>query len=597
MCGIIGYVARSRHPEVEDNLGLLRHRGPDGEGEARGNVGGAYYWLGHQRLSIIDLEGGAQPFHKGKLVITFNGEIYNYVELAAELTRDHGVRFDSRSDTEVALEAFRAWGSACLHRFNGMWAFAIVDTATGTLFGARDRLGKKPFYYHLAAEGFFFSSEPTPLLPLLPRVRADTATLVAFLLGTRSSPSSTYFDGIKQLPAGHYLELPPRSMLPHIRQYWSPRDVAVAAQPPSFEEASARVKELLDSAVELRLRSDVGFAIAASGGLDSTILLEAVSRIGTRAVPTVSVTFDQEFALDETSFIESLASAYSIKPTYARASSKLTVHDMLEDVADVVAAMGEPSPYTSVPYVSKLYRAAAASGIKVLLEGQGADELFGGYTYFTSLQPMSLLRGWTNTFDYLITLRHRSRLARAAYYRMTTLRPFLTEAAQQHVQLPLLTNHVHDALVDAQETSVLPALLQYSDRLAMACGLEVRLPFLDYRLVEFANSLPDEFKVRGGETKRILRHAFAGQLPQSVLERPKIGFGSPTTGLLRANFRSLVDQFVERGALANSGLFRDGWRRRVRGEFVGALPNSERVLWRFIVADLWLKKFGVEVAA
>jgi asparagine synthase (glutamine-hydrolysing) len=243
-----------------------------------------------------------------------------------------------------------------------------------------------------------------------------------------------------------------------------------------------------------------------------------------------------------------------------------------------------------------LYQATAAAGIKVLLEGQGADELFGGYDHFIAHQPFAVARGWATLRNYLLAIRQRSRIARSIYYGLDTFFPFLSAPARATVELPDLTPTVHEALVDAQQTSILPGLLQYSDRLAMRWGVEVRLPFLDYRLVELVNALPDAFKLRGRETKRILRSAYASDLPESVVERPKIGFGSPTTTIIRDHREQLVATFVLRGHFANSALFRSGWSSKLRGTFMHTLPNSDRVLWRFIVIEEWMKQFGVEIA-
>jgi asparagine synthase (glutamine-hydrolysing) len=595
MCGIIGYVSTSRRQDVERRLDLLAHRGPDGRGEVAGIAGGRAYWLGHRRLSIIDVEGGAQPLVKHGLAITYNGEIYNYVELVRELTAEHGVSFRTRCDTEVLLEAFRVWGPDCLDRLNGMFAFAILDIATGDLFCARDRLGKKPFYYTSSRDGFFFASEPAPLLPTLPRVRADNSTLVAYLLGARAPASKSFFAGVSSLGAGHWLRLSVDSLEPRLHRYWSPH--RETRESLSFEDAAQELHRLFVDAVAVRLRSDVGFAVAASGGLDSTIVLAAAARRSAEPIRTVSVTFDEAFAWDETKFIESLGEQYSIKPVHVESSATMTLEAMLADAKQVVSSIGEPTPYTSVPYVLKLYEATAKAGIKVLLEGQGADELFGGYTHFVALQRFAFARRWIGARDYLLALRRRSRVARRAYYGLNTLYPFLTKQARELMEMPNLTPSLGGALIDAQDNTVLPGLLQYSDRLAMRFGVEVRLPFLDYRLVEFVNSLPDDFKVRGSETKRILRGAFSNDIPAAIRERTKIGFGSPTTNVLRTHYGALVEQFVQNGAFANSPLFQNGWRRAVRSGFLRTLPSVERVLWRFILVDYWMQEYGAEVAA
>jgi asparagine synthase (glutamine-hydrolysing) len=593
MCGIIGYVASERRAFFERGLGLIAHRGPDGEGIADGVIGQRHFWLGHRRLSIIDIVGGSQPFNKRELLITFNGEIYNYLELAEILRRDHGVAFVTRSDTEVLLEAFATWGPSCVQRLRGMFAFAILDTRSGELFCARDRIGKKPFYYVARHDGFYFASEPPPLLGLFGQVQADNTSLVAYLIGARSAADRSFFEGVQKLPPGHCMQVSSTDLGVRVWEYWRPTTESFSG---TYEEACKELGRLMSDAVDLRLRSDVGFAVAASGGLDSTVVLaNAVARSKER-VRTVSVTFDQNFNWDETRFIEGLEKSYSIDPTYVKAKAELNLEDMLLDAQGVVSALAEPTPYTSVTYVNKLYEATSKAGIKVLLEGQGADELFGGYTYFLALQRFALARRLTSPRDYLLALRQRSRGARELYYRLNTFRPFLVESAQELATLPQSTKGVNEALIDAQRDTVLPSLLQYSDRLAMRWGVEVRLPFVDHVLMEFVNSLPDDFKVRGRETKRILRSTYQSKIPVDIVNRTKVGFGNPTTNVLRRNADRLAARFIENGVFANSPLFRNGWRKAIRGGFLRTLPNFERVMWRFMLLDEWLEQFNVRVA-
>jgi asparagine synthase (glutamine-hydrolysing) len=595
MCGILGYLARSPDSAFRQQLDLLKHRGPDGRGEVEGRIGAASYWLGHRRLSIIDVEGGAQPLEKHNLVVTFNGEIYNYVEIASELKRHHGVVLQTRSDTEVLLEAFRAWGARCVDRLNGMWAFAILNKTTGELFCSRDRLGKKPFYYVEASDGFYFGSEPHVLLGKLPRVRADNSTLVSYLLGGEMSSCASFFDGVKKLPAGHSLTIGPSDERPHLHRYW------VAGTRPqldiSYEDACSEIQRLLADAVAIRMRSDVGFGVAASGGLDSTIILETAARQSAKPVRTVSVTFDEAFAWDETKYIEALRDHFPVEPTYAQAPSHISLDAMLDEASASITSLSEPTAYTSVPYVSKLYEATAKAGLKVLLEGQGADELFGGYPYFTALQTAALLRRWTTVYNYLLASRIKSPAVQSLYFHLNTFLPFLASNARDYLRRPHLNRNVHEALLQAQAVSILPDLLQYSDRLSMRWGVEVRLPFLDYRLVELVNSLPTTFKVWRKETKRVLRDAFSERLPTSVLTRPKVGFGSPTLEILGRNFGVLTQRYLKNGHVANSALFKNGLFGAARSGFLRTLPNWERVLWRFMLVDMWIERFNVEVSA
>ena len=589
MCGIIGYVSRASCPQLERGLDLLAHRGPDGRGEFSGSSADTRFWLGHRRLSIIDLSGGTQPFEKHGLAVTFNGEIYNYVELAADLEREYQVSFRTRSDTEVLLEAYRVWGTRCLERLNGMFAFCIVDTQTASAFCARDRMGKKPFYYISRHDGFYFASEPGPLLPLLARRIADTQSLLGYLLGAHIPPGRSFFAGIEQLPPGHYLTTRRPGQV-EIRRYWSPR-VSLTDLP--YEEAREELAKTLHQAVAVRTRSDVGFAVAASAGLDSSIVLATAAEHG--PVNTVSLVFDHAFDSDETEYIERLPQFFTMRPNYVRASPTLGLEELLSMARRTVALIEEPTPYTSVPFVAKLYEGVARAGFKVLMEGQGADELFAGYSYFRAFQRGALLRGWAGSRDALLSLKTHSAMTRAAFYIASTFYPFLSKQAREQVQLPATASNINDALLLAQEDLILPALLQYSDRLSMRFGVEVRLPFLDVEVVELANSLPAKYKVLGVTSKRVLRDAFATRLPNFVVDRPKVGFGNPAFDLLSRHSTTLIEKYVRRGRVTNSALFRHGSLSALHGAFMRMLPNAERVLWRFIIANMWLEHFAVEV--
>jgi len=612
MCGIvatIGVSNRSVGHKRAEALELISHRGPDDQDSWEDDEA----WLGTRRLAIIDLSaGGHQPRVDAEtgVCITFNGEIYNYVELRDQLSA-LGHTFSSRSDTEVLLRAYLEWGSELLPRLNGMWAFVIWDPRIRRAFFSRDRLGVKPFYYSLQNGALSVASEPKALLVLHPALRrVDEVSLYDFLAeGRLYAGTASFYAGIAVLRPGHYGTFSPGDSAPAIRQYWAPPDQA--ERPIDYREAVRSFGELLRDSVRLRMRSDVPVGFTLSGGLDSSAVVQGAATLGAssedrlQAFTSVYETSKGNRPLDERRWARLVADTY-----------KVELHEVPADVGDwigvltrIVWHMDGPGYSPAVFPLWKIMETARSRGIPVLLEGQGADELLGGYPQYAALGLWnSLSRGKVATFgrDYrafaktfsvrMLTLwvaRERAGFALQAYRRrvgaLGTMDPDYARRMGGSSLNPPATS-VHDRLAADLTRDILPGLLQYGDAISMAHSIESRLPFLDYRLVEFASSLPSEFKVGRGETKRILRdHLRAIELPAIANRRDKQGYPTPADSWLTSNGGALLRlQLLAPGAEIHAYCRPHKLERLIDFHVAGG-KGAGNHLYRLLTTQLWLR--------
>jgi asparagine synthase (glutamine-hydrolysing) len=553
MCGIAGLVYEGRQNQtaasaVRHMIALQRHRGPDGEGFY--DASGAS--LGHCRLAIIDLtDAGHQPMHdtERRYWITFNGEIYNYVELAEEL-KSLGYRFQGRSDTEVLLAAYKLWGNECLNRLRGMFAFAIWDERTKSLFAARDRLGIKPFHYCVDKNNrFAFASEIKALLGFHPEHYPNVRLVEQFLAWNvlDHDPFETMVVGIKRLPAAHALQWKPGQQI-NIWQYWSLtvcEDYSITAD---HEQKLVReFRERFEETVSVHLRSDVPVGTSLSGGLDSSAIACAVSNELRRRGAwrdnwqhTFSACFSEP-QLDERPYINAVVSATGCTPHY--------IFPRGEDLADEMNRwlwhQDEPVGSTGVYAQYCVARLANKYGIKVLLDGQGADEQLAGYRKFILVYLRQLLSnreywkaGWeAASFFFRPDFLATTRFADARRYLMTSLKentglwPAGTTPARPE-ELGIGRSLARRLEADITRYS-LPVLLRYDDRNMMAFGVESRVPFVDHTLVEWVAKLPSSLRLSRGWSKRILREALRGILPETVrTRRTKLYFSTPESSWL-----------------------------------------------------------------
>lgn len=602
MCGIAGYLqlAPGQRPDLGAMTDALAHRGPDGRGVAElPGVG-----FGHRRLAIIDLsEGGHQPMRSadGRLLLTYNGEIYNYRELRDDLTA-LGHRFRSASDTEVILHAYQAWGDACIGRFNGMFAFALWDAERRRLFCARDRLGVKPFVYMVKGGLFLFASEPKGILAVAPEERRiDHATLHRYLTRNRLGDGErTFYAAIRQLPAAHALTV--EDGVPEVRRYWDypAADPDLAARPSG--ELGEHFRTLFLDAVRLRARSDVEVGTTLSGGLDSASIVAAFRHLFPgQPHKGFSAVFPGHHH-DEGPAIRAVAARYGVDLHVVEQSADGLARDMAALVRHLDAPLISPAP---VPLL-RVMRTAQAAGVKVLYDGQGADELLAGYDvqlYPPYLHSLAREGRAGALFGALGGLTRRRAVWLARYllpdgaHRLyqrgiaadAALTPGFAAAGTPEPTLPRrYADPLNDALWRLHAHTTLPGLLHYGDAVSMACSIEYRAPFLDYRLVEFGFRLPAREKIAGGVTKAILRRAMAGLLMDEVrLNRVKIGFDTPLGAWLGREPQVLNDAFAD-SAVRRHGIFDAAAVRRAAERLRGGEHGLERYVMRWLGAQMWI---------
>ncbi len=639
MCGIAGFVSTARQIDlkrVPAVLKRLEHRGPDDQGWLKyspGTLRAGREWsteeetdchvlLLHRRLSIIDLSvAGWQPMSSrdGRYHLVFNGEIYNYLELRAELER-LGHDFDTRTDSEVLLTAYAEWGSDALPRFVGMFAFAILDIERQTLFLARDCFGIKPLYYAACDEYFAFASEITALLELTRSCRkVNPSTLLLYLRhGLSDQGAATLLSGINQLPAAHCMEVALES--PHSAQpvcYWKPQ---LHESDASFDEAAQKLRELFLDSVRLHLRSDVPLGAALSGGIDSSAIVAAMRHVDPKLEIHTFSYIAEDPLLNEERWVDLVAASigaevHKIHPTSA---------DLVDDVDGLISAQEEPFGSTSVYAGHRVFRQARQSGVKVMLDGQGADELLGGYRYYLGAQFASLLRKGRYR-DALHLLRSAAALPDSGIFWMLLCsgeymvpkkwqRPLRALLAKeftprwvnaawfsQHDAETGHTNYCPDqdvlraTLLRTMSETSLPHLLRYEDRNSMAFSIESRVPFLTPQLAEFVLSLPEHYIIGLDATsKAVFRSAMRGLVPDAILDRrDKIGFNTPERSWLIA-VDHWVQDTLDSEIAATMPCFdlvamRSEWNNIRDGK-----QRFDNRIWRWLNVIRWSQQFSVE---
>lgn len=646
MCGIAGLWQLDGAPVSKSDLqgmtDAIAHRGPDGEGVlVEGSLG-----LGHRRLAILDLSpAGHQPmsYGDGRYWITYNGEVYNFLELRRELeTLGHCFRSDS--DTEVILAAYAQWGRDCLLRFNGMWALAIWDAREQTLFLARDRFGIKPLFYLLERDRLAFASEWKAFLRL-PRFRrqVDWSTFVTTLLDPycQEGIEQSLLLGVRRLLPGHCMVVSPDDV--KIYRWWNTLDHLVTP-PAGLPAQAARFRELFEDACRLRMRSDVPIGTCLSGGLDSSAIvctLAEIDRGSADGRERLASEWQRAFIatfpgapVDERSYADLVVQQSGVRPDYVTP----TPLDFLRHIDDVIYHL-EGLDAGLMIQLWVIYRRLRESGVVVTLDGHGGDELLGGYVSHVmhALRDAGGLRRWpgryrqlldtyqamfrassgsmqpdrplrqlvaeTNAWAGMAARRQRGRPAGvvgAAPAGAPGVARFLRPEALALARTPeppyvwTGNGHLGAALYREFHQTMLPTILRNFDRMAMAHGVEVRMPFMDWRLVTYAFSLPPESKIGQGYTKLVLREAMRGLLPEAVrTRRDKIGFAPPTVqwfdGPLREWLRSSIKSC--------DGLF--SWNDPVNAPSLDWIDSSDAMtwnglsqLWPSIHACLWLQAFA-----
>ncbi len=610
MCGIAGILGSTRSTDltndlVKQMLGIQSHRGPDATGVW--SAGGVS--LGHNRLSIIDLSDSAnQPMVVGDLVMVYNGEVYNYLEIRKELEGlEH--RFSTQSDSEVIIHAYQEWGAACVNRFVGMWAFAIWDVKRNRLFASRDRFGIKPFHYIFRSGELHFASEIKTLR--LSPLYGDSLNLNQVARGLQMGwicyHDETYFECVKSIPAGHNLVFENGRI--DITRYWEVS--GFEKHDLSYGEKVSMFKDLFFQSIKQHLRSDVPVASCLSGGIDSSSIVSSIATLNPDApYNTFSIYYEGKGDVDERPFVNEVLGKFpKINPFYFQPSES--------DVAEVFdhALYHCDLPATGSSFISQyfLMRLISQNGIKVVLDGQGADEYLGGYmhTYYRLIGSMlksmnisgalrttkSVNRQIGSGFGKSITHFGKSMLSglmsEQALYRteFSNYYPFLINERFSKEPFELSekgASKVDCFLNNLLFTTSLPSLLHYEDRNSMAFSIESRVPFLDHRLVEFAFKLYDSERIDGLSTKRILRDAMRGVIPDAIYDRrDKKGFVTPgESKWLRGPLRFLTDGLENRlpDFIDKQKAFSliDSYRK--------GRNDQATLVWRLAVFCYWMRK-------
>jgi len=623
MCGLVAIVGRPGRPVEADVLtrmgDAIRHRGPDGSGQAViGAVG-----LAHRRLAIIDLEGGAQPMRAEGVTLAFNGEIYNYPELRAELIA-LGQAFETASDTEVLLRAWLVWGEDCLPRLNGMFAFVLHDPRRGVVVAARDPFGIKPLYYHRDAERVLLGSEIKALL-VHPGVRRepDADALHEYVTFQYGLGDATLFAGIKKVQPGHVLTIDLTTLAFKQREYWPPASEVDTDHTESY--FTDRLRELLVDTAALQVRADVPVGAYLSGGIDSSVVTMLASRVVPGPLKTFTGACEGGPAFDESADALDVARAAGATPFLVRP----TARDFVDLLPRLVYHMDEPAagPGLFPQYVvSRL----AAQEVKVALGGQGADEIFGGYARYVVAYLEQAIKGSifqsTDEGEHIVSLKSilpnlpflkayvpmlTSFWARGAFEDMDrryfalidrsegALGTFSADFRAGHDGAGIferfrkrfhdpMTRSYYNKMVHYDMRASLPALLQVEDRVSMAVSLESRVPFLDTRMVDLVTSMPPAMKFRGGEMKYLLKRAVGDLLPTSVLARTdKMGFPVPLHLWARGEAGDFFRDLLLSPRCRQRGLFDH--------DEIEALLTEERAfgrrLWGVVNLELWCRTF------
>jgi asparagine synthase (glutamine-hydrolysing) len=624
MCGIAGFTYHNKDKANRRGVAhrvteSLYHRGPDQQGFFEGSEA----TLCAVRLKIIDLEGGEQPFASddGDTVIAFNGEIYNHLEIRKELEA-WGHHFRTHCDTETVLHAFLQWDTACFARMRGMFAVALWTESRKRLVLARDRMGIKPLYYFRHGDDVYFGSELKAILehPEVPR-QLDLKALDCYLSVNYVPGPDTLMAGIRKVRPGHFLEW--RHGRTWIEPWWTPPEGS--PKPQSLEGAKEELDWLMRDAVREHLVSDVPLGVWASGGLDSSAVLHYAAEQTTGRLKTFSVSFTGR-SFDESRYFREIARAYGTDHYEFDLNPELELQSAIEDFAYYSDEPSADAGALPVWYLSRMTR----RHVTVALSGEGADELFGGYLTYQAdrlarpfrLVPSPLrrlmlgaLERYVPVSDDKISLEYKLKRwiegswldpDEAHFFwngtfsaeQLRRIRPGANGNRLRMLveRLGIQCSSVAERYMRVDQNYYLPDDILYkTDRMSMAHSLEVRPPFLDHRIVEFAAGLPQNLKIRGGKQKFLLRELMRGKLPEAILHRKKTGFDIPTHDWFRGPLRGLLMDTLTTEAIERTGIFdaraihaliRDHAERRI---------NVGYHLWGLLTLFLWIKRWKVEV--
>ncbi len=615
MCGIAGIILRSAQGNLDkdffERVNLsMKHRGPDGSGcwinEAK-NIG-----FSHVRLSILDLSIlGNQPMHyMDRYVITYNGEIYNYIELKKQLEED-GYRFKSETDTEVLMAMYAKYGEDCLQYVDGMFAFVIYDRKEKKIFGARDRFGEKPLHYCMDHRGFYFASEIKTLWEAGVEKRFNHGMLCSFLYTKKTynpnSKTETFYEGINKIPLGHCFTISSDFEF-ELKPYWNLHDVSELPSDLDLPTIIDEVKQLVKKSVEKRLRSDVPVGSSLSGGVDSSIVVSQIYATNHKYQQVVSAKFPGSH-VDESHYIDLLADELSLQVNNVFPSAD----GFFDHLDDLVRYHDEPFGSASIFAQFMVYKKARERGLIVMMDGQGADEVFAGYSrYFPSYYLERILKKGTakdfrksmqNNDTFPSAVINSSLMSEFSLLNKVSARikskiakkndifdaNFLGANSLQAYFDKYTPGNLRERLIHDQEYGALEVLLRNADRNSMASSVEVRLPYLSHELVEFVNAVRSEFKIHDGWLKYLLRKGYEESVNSEILWRKdKKGFQPPqATWMQEYNTDDLLAEGIanlKREGVYSKKLTLEKFKKDSKK------PKNKNLIWGTLVSSSFLKK-------
>ena len=633
MCGISGFIDFKKNTSLDILVKMNRtmaHRGPDGEGYGIFNSSNAAIGLGHRRLSIIDLSSaGTQPFNYEHLHITYNGEIYNFSEIKSAL-QERGHQFKSHSDTEVIVHSYAEWGTACIKKFIGMFAFVIYDDQKKELFGCRDRAGVKPFYYYQHNDLFLFSSELKAIAahPNFEK-QIDLNAVGAYMqFGYVPAPHCIYKNTFKLNP-GHYIIYNLSNKEFKTKQYWNVYD---AYNKPELKidlpEAVAETEKLLINAFQYRMVSDVPVGVFLSGGYDSACVTALLQKNSAEKIKTFTIGMP-DAGLDEAPFAKQIAKHLGTDHTEFYCTEK----EALEIIPELPYYYDEPfADSSAIP--TTLVSRIAKEKVTVALSADGGDEIFAGYTRYQSLQknldklnripslarkPISSImnaiipstipgigknKTFENKYVKLAGLLKNPSLENLVLSNTKQL----TDAGIKQLFIASIDSNLHTAFKSKElkenrfsllhycmaidyQTYLPDDILQKVDRAGMSVSLEGREPFLDHRVIEWAAQLPQNFKIRNGEKKYIIKEIVHKYLPKQMMDRPKMGFGIPINKWLKEDLKMFVDEYLSDDFIEKQNIFQLGEIKNIKDTFYKQNNTASDKIWYLLMFQMWYKQW------
>ncbi len=618
MCGLVGIYKyhsgeKVTYDEIKRMSDTFTYRGPDDSGEwCEKNLG-----LGHRRLSIIDTSSQSkQPMisRDEKLTITYNGEIFNYVELRQKLELE-GVQFKTKSDTEIILEMYRKHGESCIDHMIGMFAFALWDRAKEKLFLSRDRIGIKPLYYCINEHGIIFASEIKAILTVLKSKPSINMAVFDTYMSVGYTPTeNTFFKGIFKLSPGHHMVIQNKES--KTTQYW---DLTYDKSQDFGEEFYIRkTQDLLEDAVRLRLRSDVPLGVFLSGGLDSSAVVAIMHKQGIKNFNTFSVAWDSGNLYNETPYARQVSKLFNTN----HHEYMIRPDDFLTFIPTYIWHMEEP--VTEAAAISLYYCAKLAKEhVTVVLSGEGSDEVFGGYPIYSYMQALeqyrllprvirntflnpfiNLLGGKWRKYTELSDLPIEERYQGVSFYNQNIKNELYTEETRLAIANDTVNNILKNYYSSNKEADIqtkmqyldvktwlVDDLLIKADRMSMAPSLELRVPFLDHRLMEFSGTIPSKYRLKNGVTKYIIKKAMEDYLPSNIIYRKKMGFPTPLALLFKGKLKSYAKHILDSNRFHQRGYFKPNRIKKLLTEHFNEDADHHKLLWQLIVLEEWHRKF------